>query len=434
MIGRWRLAAYALPAFALSLPTIPAYVYLPGLYAERVGLAVTASILFAVRMADILADPLIGWAADRWGRRKELIAMGAPIAGFGLVCLFTPGGGSGPFDLAVWALALYVGWSLVAIPYQAWGAQLATGYDARSGVAFAREVAGLAGILAAGALPVFVTRGGGDLAASVAAVAWVGIGIGIPAFLLLLFAVPDPGRRAPAAIAPATVLQIVRNRPFLQLMLGWFGNGFANGLAAALFPLFVRHRLQASEADTAQALLIYFLSGILAIPGWLWLSRRLGKHRAWCVAMLCCAAAFIWAPLLGPGGIGWFLVICAVTGATLGADLALPPALQADVLDYDRWRFRADRAGLMFALWTVATKLAAGLAVGFGLGVLALAGFSPDGGNGEAQLSLLALIYGGVPVVIKLLVIGLIWRYRITARTHRALSRRMATRMECADT
>lgn len=433
MIGRGALVAYALPALALSLPTIPAYVYLPGLYAERVGLASTAAILFAVRMADILADPLVGWVADRWGQRKALIAVGAPIAGIGLVCLFTPGAGTGPAQLALWALALYVGWSMVAIPYQAWGADLATGYDARSAVAFVRELAGLAGILAAGILPVVVTRTGGDLAASVAAVAWAGIAIGVPAFLLLLLVVPER-RRAPAQpVGPAAMLQVFRNQPFLRLMVAWSGNGLANGLAAALFPLFLRHRLEASESDTALAMLLYFLAGILAVPFWLWLSRRVGKHRAWCVAMLCCSAAFVWAPLLGPGAIGWFLAICVVTGATLGADLALPSALQADVLDYDRWRFRTERSGLMFALWTMATKLAAGAAVGLGLGLLAAAGFSTDGGNDEWQLTLLALIYGGLPVVIKLSVIGLIWRYRITARAHRALSRRLAVRMRCAD-
>lgn len=429
MIGRGRLIAYALPALALSLPTIPAYVYLPGFYADRIGLAATAAILLGVRLLDVLADPLVGWASDRCASRKKIIALGAPLAALGLVFLFVPGPAAGGLHLGLWALALYVGWSMIAIPYQAWGAELATGYDARSRIAFAREVAGLVGIVAAGVLPVAVTRAGGDLATGLAAIAWTGVAIGVPAFLLALVVVPEPPHARATPIGPAALMQLARNRPFLRLMIAWFGNGLANGLAATLFPLFLRHRLEASERDTALAMLAYFLAAIAAVPGWTWASRRLGKHRAWCVAMLVCAGAFAWAPFLGPGMIGWFFVICLATGAALGADLALPAAMQADVLDYDRWRFRAERGGLLFALWTMATKLAAGLAVGIGLGLLALAGFSTDGGNDSSQLALLALIYGGLPVVIKLSVIGLIWRHRITARCHAALTRRLAMRV-----
>ena len=36
-IGRATLFIYALPGFALAMPTIPAYVYLPTFYAETLG-------------------------------------------------------------------------------------------------------------------------------------------------------------------------------------------------------------------------------------------------------------------------------------------------------------------------------------------------------------------------------------------------------------
>lgn len=38
----WRLLAlYSLPAFALAVPTIPVYVYLPTFYAESLGLGLS---------------------------------------------------------------------------------------------------------------------------------------------------------------------------------------------------------------------------------------------------------------------------------------------------------------------------------------------------------------------------------------------------------
>ncbi|MSO98621.1 MAG: hypothetical protein EXR11_10450 [Rhodospirillaceae bacterium] len=56
-------------------------------------------------------------------------------------------------------------------------------------------------------------------------------------------------------------------------------------------------------------------------------------------------------------------LVCVVTGMGLGADLALPPALQADVVDFDILRNRQKRAGLFFAMWSMSTKFALALAV-----------------------------------------------------------------------
>ena len=51
----------------------------------------------------------------------------------------------------------------------------------------------------------------------------------------------------------------------------------------------------------------------------------------------------------------------------LGADLALPPAIQADVADWDRLRHRRDRTAGLFSLWNMATKLALAAAAGTAL-------------------------------------------------------------------
>ncbi|MGZ9035354.1 MAG: MFS transporter, partial [Rhodospirillales bacterium] len=85
-IGRRTLLIYALPAFALAMPTIPAYVYLPTFYAETLGLGLAAvgAVLLVARGLDVLTDPLIGIASDRlptrWGRRKPWIVAGALLA------------------------------------------------------------------------------------------------------------------------------------------------------------------------------------------------------------------------------------------------------------------------------------------------------------------------------------------------------------------
>ena len=111
-------------------------------------------------------------------------------------------------------------------------------------------------------------------------------------------------------------------------------------------------------------LFVYFLFAVLAIPLWTRLSKAFGKHRVWCCSMMSASLVFTFVPVLGPGDLPAFGVVCALTGATLGGDLTLPPAIQADAADWDRLKFRQDRTATLFSYWSMATKLAIGAGVG----------------------------------------------------------------------
>ena len=111
----------------------------------------------------------------------------------------------------------------------------------------------------------------------------------------------------------------------------------------------------------------------------------------------------------------------------MGADLILPPAIQADVADYDRWRFNSDRLGLLFALWGMTTKLALAVAVGMALPAVQWLGFSPETPS-ELGRMVLIVIYAGIPAVIKLLAVSIIWRFPLNAKRQVALRRRLTMR------
>ena len=67
---------YALPAFVLALPTIPAFILLPSFYAETMGLglATVGAIFLGLRVLDVISDPILGYASDhippRFGKRR----------------------------------------------------------------------------------------------------------------------------------------------------------------------------------------------------------------------------------------------------------------------------------------------------------------------------------------------------------------------------
>lgn len=436
MISRTSLLIYALPALALALPTIPLYVYLPTLYAEGLGLglATTGAVLLVARAFDVVTDPLIGIASDRlttrWGRRKPWIALGAVIGGFALLKLFDPPAAVTPGYLLVWSIVVLLGWTMIAIPYTAWAAELSNDYDERTRITGAREALMVVGVVLAGGLPAAAVAWGGTERDGLVLAAWLAIGLGLPTITWLLWKTPE------RAVGGGTARRwswrdyrgLLANRPFMRLMTAWFVNGCANGLPAVLFPLYVQYGLAAGPMARGLLITVYFLAGVLAIPGWVWLSQRYGKHRVWCWAMLLACAAFVWVPLLGPGDVTAFFVICVVTGMALGADLALPPAMQADVVDLDTLRLKQERAGLFFALWSMSSKLALALAVGVAFPMLAWVGFQTGAANTPAALLALALIYALVPTVLKLGAVMLIWGHPITSRRQRIIRRRLASR------
>lgn len=200
-LDRRTLLAYALPAFALAMPTIPVYIHLPALYSQGagIGLATTGAVLLAARLFDTVTDPLVGICSDRLripgGRRKPWIAIGAPVAAFALFQVLSPPSDSSWLYLLGWLAVLYAGWTAVFIPYSAWGAELRSGYSERTRITSARELAGLLGLLAAGALPVLVADRGGTTGDGLLAIAWATCAVGLVGILALLVWVPQVADR-----------------------------------------------------------------------------------------------------------------------------------------------------------------------------------------------------------------------------------------------
>lgn len=432
LLTRSRLVAYGLPALAFAVPTIPVYVYLPSFYAEDLGLglALTGTILLLVRILDVVSDPLVGLISDRlptrYGSRKPWIALGGVAAAVALVALFTPPTGVSAFYLGFWSAVLYVGWTLIAVPYNAWGAELSDDYDQRTTITTVREGFGIAGILIAATLPFLLGLIGWDKAAQLSGMAWVTVIAGAVLVAFALARVPEA--RQHRTSTSLSIRDMVRglgqNAPFRHLVVAWFINGLANGLPAVLLPLFLKHWLDTGTTEAAGMILIYFAFAVLGLPLWLRLSSRTSKNRTWCAAMMAAIVAFIWVPMTGPENLWMFAVICAVTGVALGADLALPPAMQADVIDVDRARSGEERAGVYFALWSMAQKLALAVAVGIAFPILEWSGLEDGTSLG---LVMLVFLYAGLPVLLKLLACALIWRHPLD-RAQQADLRRTLTR------
>lgn len=430
------LIAYAAPALPAAMLGLPLLVFLPAYYAQATTLTLSAIglVLLVARLWDVAVDPAIGFLSDRTrtpiGRRRPWLLAALPVTIGASWALFDPPASAGAGYLLFWMLAVYLGWSMLQIPHQAWGAELATEYHARNRVTAWRESLTVAGVAVASALPVLLPGEPGRPVeeAALRAILWSCAVLLPVAGVVLLLRVPEPKTAIPSAwLGWRAGLGALRaNLPFRRLIASYLVNGVANALPATLFLLYAGDVLDAQGQEGA-FLLIYFLCGLASVPFWLAYARRTSKHRAWCVAMLASCLAFLPAPLLGAGDGIWFAAICVATGFCLGADLSLPASMQADAIDAETAETGAARAGLYFALWSVATKLALALAPALAFPALEFAGYARGAGTGDGLFAL-AVLYAWVPVAFKLAAVAVIWNFPLDARAQGALRARIEAR------
>jgi GPH family glycoside/pentoside/hexuronide:cation symporter len=296
------------------------------------------------------------------------------------------------------ALALvYFAFSLATINHQAWGAELSIDPVERTRITAVREGLALCGVVIAAVLPGFL--GGEDGGLGRFALLFAAFTLGCAAITLL----GTPGSTLPAAAhGPPPRLRELIARPladplFRKLLIVFMLNGIAAAIPATLVLFFIADVLDA-ESRQGTFLALYFIAGAAGMPVWVRLSARLGKPLAWLIAMAVAIAAFVWASRLGAGDTSAFAIICVLSGLALGADLALPPSLLADVIGR---RGKMQATGSYFGLWTLATKLNLALAAGIALPLLEALGYRP-GSRDAAALSALAIVYAFVPCVLKL--------------------------------
>lgn len=396
------LLVYALPAVPLAFLGLPLYVYLPAHYADLpgLGLAAVGVVLLIARLLDLVTDPLVGMLTDRsraWLRPQWLMTLGGLVMMGGVWWLFRPDPDSGPLVLFAALSVTYLGWTLLSIPYYALGAELGAQLGGQTAVAAWREAGVIVGTLAALILPVIFV-GYAALELSAMALLWL-----VPPALLAGWFV-QAAEAAPRRDVPGGLRRMWQetSRASRQVLGIHLLNATAGGTAATLFVLYARDVIGLDEGSSGVLLMIYFGVGLLVLPLWVAYARRVGRVRAWRLAMLIAALGFLPAAFLGPGDLAGFVAVCVLTGATLGADIAMPAALQAQLVVSESRAMAKPRGGALFGLWGMAGKMALALAAGIALPLLALLSRAVEG---LTQTEVLPWLYAGLPVLIKLLAV-----------------------------
>lgn len=420
--------AYSAPAFALAFVGIPVYVYVPKFYTDVVGVpvAVLGLLVLAVRAFDAVTDPLIGWVSDRtrssMGRRRPFLLLASPLLALAVWLLLVPPRLEAPeatawFGVCIFAVFLF--WTLVTVPYESLGPEISFDYDERTAILGLRDGLLIAGTLAAAAAPVAVARALGlpdDDAGQRARLAWVA---GLYAPLLVgsclwcVVALRElPLRRCPGRSGFLGVLgPILDNRPFLILLASYAVGALGSNLPATLLLYYVEYVL---ESQLAELFLVeYLTTGVVFLPAWVALSGRIGKKATWIASMAVNTGAFSGVFFLGAGDVVAYAMLVFLSGIGLGATLAIPSAMQADVIDYDELLSGERREGRYVGLWSISRKLAAALGVGLALTTLGATGYAPNLPQTPTVRTTLRVLYALVPVGCNVVALGIALFYPI---------------------
>ena len=415
------LFLYGALALPLAFAGLPVYLHAPDFYATTYGLSLAAlgAVLLGLRVVDAVQDPLIGAFSDAFAhRRKSILLAGAFLLLAGFAGLFNPPVLSGTGHLAWFAVNVFVcttGFSIMSINYQALGALWPASSPDRTRITGTREALGLVGILAASVLP-SVLRNRYDAAAAFQVVTLVlAVLLVVGGLLFLRWYARHSGTAAKApslatapsvATAPGGFRDLLRDGWARRFYGIYFISNFASAIPAVLVLFYIRDRL-AAETWTGLFLLVYFLSGAVSMPIWQRVARRVGTARAWGISMVVAVITFVWAFSLGAGDIVPFVIVCVLSGAALGADLSLPPALLADRIDHVEDQAIASR---YFSGAAFFAKASFALATGLTLPMLDALGYVP-GQPAVAEIGIyLSGVYALVPCAIK--ITAAVWLFR----------------------
>lgn len=413
------LPSWSLFAALIAAAGLPIYIHAPKFYVDSYGvsLASLGVVLALLRLFDVVQDPVLGWLAEAGRRSRGVwVALSAALMALSMVGLFAVPPPVAPLLwFAITLTGLFSSFSFLTICFYAEGvAKAATlGPDGHLRLAGWREGGSLLGVSLAAVAPVALAGLTANPFATFAAL-FAGL-----AFAATVAMRANWGQGTPMATSnPVALFRPALSDPIARrLLLIALLNAAPVAVTSTLFLFFVESRLAAPGWE-GPLLLLFFLSAAASTPVWSRLAQSYGAKPILLAAMTLAILAFLWTAFLGAGDTVAFAAICAASGAALGADLTLLPAIFARRLS----QLGEGGEGAAFGLWSFVSKLALALAAATLLPALDGFGFKPGAANSESALLALTLIYAAVPCVLKLIAITLLARTAVPEATQGNLS------------
>jgi Na+/melibiose symporter-like transporter len=213
-------------------------------------------------------------------------------------------------------------------------------------------------------------------------------GMGIVIFCLICFF----GTRKAPSLPPKKEMppmkqQIViaaKNYPFVMLMTSYFLQALAIGVMMAGFIYYVKYAMALPETAMNTAFPIFLVTGIIFIPIWLQVGKRLGKIKSYFIGLaiftVFMASLFFTSPAL----LWLFYVQVFLAGIGFSSFQLFPFSMLPDTIEYDQMQSGLRREGVFSGMWSAGQKIAYAISPALVGYALALSGFVKEGAQPES--------------------------------------------------
>jgi GPH family glycoside/pentoside/hexuronide:cation symporter len=401
------LAVYGGPVFAAAYLLFFLQFYFLKFATDELLLApaIVSTLFFAAKLWDGISGPLIGSWSDRmqsrFGRRRPFLLGSIPMLVFGFVMLWMVPASLTGTVLVLWiGIALFVfftGFDLYTLPHMALGAELSEDSHQRTRLFAVRQMSFTVGILLAfGGIQIAMNAADSRRAAAELALPAAGIAAILLAITpLVLRENGRPDRSGGQGLVPA-MRDVFATSAARRLIFVNFIEAAGVGAVGTMAPYIAEYLLAQPEV-VGFLPAAYVISGVIAIPLWVRVSKTFGKRETWMFSMLLAAAAFCGIWFVGKGDLWLLMGLLVVAGAAMGCGGVLGSSILADVIDLDERRTGERKEGVYSAAMTLALKVGTALAVGVSGPMMAITGFEPNEVQTEQSLLGLRILFAGMP-------------------------------------
>jgi GPH family glycoside/pentoside/hexuronide:cation symporter len=322
--------------------------------------------------------------------------------------------------------------TFVYMPYFALTPELTADYDERTALTSTRMFFSIVGSLIAFTVPLAMV--GTFTPDNAPRVLMMGLIFGIVSALpLLLVFFGTREREAYMAQAQPGIRESLRavrgNRPFMFSLIMFLLTWVSIAVIQAALLYYIKYVIR-REALNDLIMAVIFITALVVLPFWTWVSRRWGKRRAYIAGIAFWAIMQIALIMVGPStGVPVIIGLCVLAGVGVGAAHVLPWAIIPDAIEWGEWQTGERHEGMFYSMVTLLHKVAASIAVPLALMLLDLSGYVPNVAQQPSSALLgIRVIIGPIPAI--LLCAGIIFaiRYPLDREAYARVCRELEVR------
>lgn len=409
------LFAYSFQSFYLAGSFLLLFIFLPSFYNLSVGFALSTvgMIILISRVFDVFSDFIIGYLTERRFikglPKKNQILLGIFVFIFSIIGLYVIQPNNYYWFIFYYNLAL-ISYSIAIIPYDSIVIDQKKIQHRRFYIAAIKEIFTILGVLAALIIPTVLSKILSVELLNQEVIKITGLIIIILAIigsmLFYLFFEEDNQFHSKFISFKEIKFYLSHNKKISPFALITFLNLLANNFTANLFIIFVSSYLGLSNY-AGPLLILYFLITLISTPVWYHFGKTFSNMFLLQVGTIITIVGFFFVLFTNDNLWYLYLIVVLITGFGVGIDLIVPQTELAEILDQNT----QNRLSQIFtALFSMIRKAAIGLAGG-----IALTGYGYLESNNIViyqGLSNILIFYFFIPIIIKVIVLLLVMRYR----------------------